>query len=253
MSNWKAYNDLAWTVDWFVGPSDYEDEVSHYISLIHKYAANHSTTLLHLGSGAGEMDWVFKRHFTITGVDISSGMIAKARSTHPDIEYIEGDIRSLHLKRKFDAVVIPDCIDYMVTLEDLNKAIKMAVYHLKLSGILLVVGKTLETFQNNNFAYTGEKDGIHITLLENNYLNPSTRNSYEATLIYLIRQQESQQEKFTVHMDRHVLGLFSQKDWEKVFRDNGLVLHRSTLDDVYDKYLLGEGKYPMQVFIGVKI
>ncbi len=249
MSNWKAYNDLSWTVDWFVKPSDYEDEVSHYISLIHKYAANHFTTLLHLGSGAGGMDWVFKRHFTITGVDISSGMIGKARSTHPDIEYIEGDIRSLRLNRQFDAVVIPDCIDYMVTLDDLNKAIKTAVHHLKLSGILLVVGKTLETFQNNNFAYTGEKDGIHITLLENNHINPSTQNSYEATLIYLIRQQE----KLTVHMDRHVLGLFSQKDWKKVFRDNGLVLHQSTLDGVYDKYLLGEGNYPMQVFIGVKI
>ncbi len=233
MSNWKAYNDLAWTVDWFVEPSDYEDEVSHYISLIHKYAANHSTTLLHLGSGAGGMDWVFKRHFTITGVDISSGMIAKARSKHPDIEYIEGDIRSLRLNRKFDAVIIPDCIDYMLTLDDLDKAIKTAVHHLKLSGILLVVGKTLETFHNNNFAYTCEKYGIHITLLENKYTNPSTRNSYEATLIYLIRQQE----KLSVHMDRHVLGLFSQENWENVFRDNNLVLQQSPLDGVYDKYL----------------
>lgn len=249
MSNWKAYNDLAWTVDWFVEPSDYEDEVSHYISLTHKHAANHTTSLLHMGSGAGGMDWVFKRHFTITGVDISSGMIAKARSTHPDIEYIEGDIRSLRLNRKFDAVVIPDCIDYMVTLDDLNKAIKTAVHHLKPSGTLLVVGKTLETFQNNNFAYTGEKDGIHIPLLENDYINPSTPNRYEATLIYLILQQE----KLNVHMDRHVLGLFSQKNWENVFRDNALVLHQSNLDGVYDKYLLGEGKYPMQLFIGVKI
>lgn len=248
-SNWKAYNDLAWTEDWFVELSDYEVEVSYYISLIHEYAATHPTTLLHLGSGAGGMDWVFKRHFSVTGVDISAGMIAKARSEHPDVGYIEGDIRSLRLNRQFDAVVIPDCIDYMVTLNDLDKAIKTAVHHLKISGVLVVAGKTMETFHNNNFAYTGEKDGIHITLLENNYINPSTRNSYEATLIYLIRQHE----KLTVHMDRHVLGLFSQENWENVFRDNGLVLNQSTLDGVYKKYLLEEGEYPMQVFIGVKI
>jgi ubiquinone/menaquinone biosynthesis C-methylase UbiE len=248
-ANWKAYNDLAWTEDWFVEPSDYEDEVSCYISLINKYASSHPTTLLHLGSGAGGMDRVFKRHFSVTGVDISPGMIAKARSANPDIEYIEGDMRSLRLNRQFDAVVIPDSIDYMLTLNDLDKAFKTAVHHLKLNGILLVVGKTQEIFHNNNFAYTGEKDGIHITLLENNYINPSTPNSYEAILIYLIRQQE----ELTIHMDRHVLGLFSQKNWERVFRDNDLVLHQSFLDGVYDKYLLGEGKYPMQVFIGVKI
>ena len=82
--------------------------------------------------------------------------------------------------------------------------------HLKAGGVLLVVAKTEETFQNNNFAYTGEKDGVQVTLFENNYINPLLCNTYEATFVYLIRQKG----ELTIHTDRQLLGLFSQVKWE---------------------------------------
>jgi ubiquinone/menaquinone biosynthesis C-methylase UbiE len=165
VSRWIAYNDLAWTEDWLADPAEYEHEVMLYVDLIKRTAVEPPNTLLHLGSGAGGHDVIFKRHFAVTGVDLSLGMLNKARIIHPDIEYIEGDMRTLRLNRLFDAVVIPDSIDYMASQEDLQQAIQTAVMHLKTGGVLLVVAKTEETFQNNNFAYTGEKDGIHLTLL----------------------------------------------------------------------------------------
>lgn len=247
-SNWMAYNELAWTEDWFVGPSDYEEEVGFYISLIRQYAAKPPQTLLHLGSGAGGMDWVFKRGFAVTGVDVSPEMLDRARSAHPDIEYIEADIRSLRLNRLFDAVAIPDCIDYMTSLDDLRRALKTAAGHLKSGGVLLVVGKTSETFQNNNFVYTGKKNGIHITLFENNHIHEIKPDGYEATLVYLIRRHG----ELTTHIDRHELGLFSQEKWEHVFFDCDLELHQHRIDGVYDRYLLENGAYPLQVFIGKK-
>lgn len=246
-SPWLAYNDLAWTEDWLANPADYEDEVAVYVQLIQQYAASPPQTLLHLGSGAGGLDHGFKQHFTVTGVDLSAGMLAKARATHPEIEYLEGDMRTLRLGRQFDAVVIPDSIDYMATLEDLQRAIATAVAHLKPEGVLLVVGKPQERFQNNNFAYTGERQGIHITLLENNYITPHRPNTYEATLIYLIRRGE----ELTMHSDHHVLGLFPQATWEQVFREAGLTLHQHSLDGLYDPYLLAEGSYPQTIFVGV--
>ncbi len=42
--------------------------------------------------------------------------------------------------------------------------------------------------------------------------NPFHPNTYEATLVYLIRQQG----ELTIHTDRQVLGLFSQATWEKL-------------------------------------
>lgn len=248
-STWISYNDLAWTEDWLADPAEYEDEVMVYVDLIKRTAAEPPRTLLHLGSGAGGYDSIFKRHFTVTGVDLSLGMLNKARVAHPDVEYLEDDIRTLRLNREFDAVVIPDSIDYMASEDDLRKAIQTAVAHLKTSGVLLVVAKTEETFRSNNFAYTGEKDGVHVTLLENNYINPFRPNTYEATFVYLIWQQE----KLTIHTDHHVLGLFSQATWDEVFRNAGITMQKTNLDGVYDRYLLNDGKYPLTIFVGQKV
>jgi ubiquinone/menaquinone biosynthesis C-methylase UbiE len=245
-STWLAYNELAWTEDLLADPAEYEDEVRVYVDLIKRTATEPPHTLLHLGSGAGGHDRIFKRHFAVTGVDLSSGMLNKARAAHPDIEYIEGDMRTLRLNRQFDAVAIPDSIDYMVSLDDLRQAIQTSVEHLKTGGVLLVVAKTEETFQNNNFAYTGEKDGVHVTLLENNYINLFRPNSYEATLVYLIRQQG----ELTIHTDHQILGLFPKATWDQVFKDAGLAIRTKTLDGIYDKYLLGEGEYPLTILVG---
>ncbi len=138
-------------------PEAYEAEAAVYIDLIQGQAKAPPCTLLHWGCGAGGYDRVFKRHFTVTGVDLSAGMLEIARSAQPEIDYLEDDMRTVRLNRQFDAVAIPDSIDYMATREELEKAVQTAAVHLKLGGVLLVVGKTQETFQNNNFAYSGEK------------------------------------------------------------------------------------------------
>jgi ubiquinone/menaquinone biosynthesis C-methylase UbiE len=247
-SKWIAYNELSWTEDWLADPADYEDEVAVYVDLIKRTATHPPRTLLHLGSGAGGHDRIFKQHFAVTGVDVSLGMLNKARVAHPDIEYLEGDMRTLRLNRQFDAVVIPDSIDYMASQDDLRLAIQTAVTHLKTNGVLVVVAKTEETFQNNNFAYTGEKDDVHVTLMENNYINPFRPNTYEATLVYLIRQHG----KLTIHTDHQVLGLFSQAIWEKVFNEAEITMQKMILNGIYDKQILGDGTYPLTAFVGQK-
>jgi ubiquinone/menaquinone biosynthesis C-methylase UbiE len=247
-SSWISYNDLAWTENILVDPADYEDEVLVYTDLIRQTAAEPPITLLHLGSGAGGQDLIFKRNFRITGVDLSLGMLSIARAAHPEIEYIEGDMRTLRLKRVFDAVVIPDSVDYMTSLDDLKKAIHTATVHLKSGGVLLIVAKTAETFQYNNFAYTGEKDGVHVTLLENNFINPLNPNTYEATLVYLIRKHG----ELTIHTDHQTLGLFPLATWQRLFRDADLNMREINLNDIYDRFLLGDGEYPLTIFVGQK-
>lgn len=248
-SSWLAYNELAWTEDLLADPSDYESEAGGYVDLIKGTAFHAPGTLLHLGCGAGGYDAVFKRHFAVTGVDISRGMLDKARLRHPDVEYIEGDMRSVRLGREFDAVAIPDGIDYMASLSELRMAVGTAVAHLKPGGVLLVTGKTREIFSDNNFAYTGGQGDLHVTLLENNHINRHCPDTYEAALVYLIRHRG----ELTIHTECHVLGLFSQEAWARVFTDAGLTMQETDLDGTYDKYLLGGGKYPLKIFIGRKV
>lgn len=247
-SDWIAYNELAWTEDYLADPSDYEDEVKEFTSFIRGISAEPVHTMLHLGCGAGGHDRYFKKHFQITGVDISVGMLDKAKETNPEIEYIEGDMRTIRLNRRFDCVIIPDSIDYMVSLDDLKQAIQTSAVHLKSGGVLLIAAKTEETFQNNNFAYTGEKDDIHVTLLENNYINPYAPNTYEITMVYLIRQKG----KLTKYIEDSLAGLFPQAAWDDLLREAGFIVETRVLDGIYDRFLLGEGKYPLTIFIGRK-
>lgn len=246
--SWIAYNELAWTADLLADHSDYEGEVEGYVDLIRRSSLHTPGTFLHLGCGAGGHDAIFKRHFAVTGVDVSRGMLEKARLRHPDVEYIEGDMRTVRLDREFDAVAIPDSIDYMSSLPELRMAIGTAVAHLKPGGVLLVVGKTREIFSDNNFAYSGEQGDLHVTLLENNHINRYRPDTYEATLVYLIRRGGV----VTIHTECHVLGLFSQGAWKQVFTDAGLTFEETALDGAYDKYLLCGGDYPLRIFIGRK-
>lgn len=247
-STWISYNDLAWTEDWLANPEEHKDEVMFYVDLIKSKSVKLPITLLHLGCGAGAHDTFFKQHFTITGVDLSKGMLKIARERHPDIEYIEGDMRTIQLNRQFDVVAIPDSIDYMVSDEDLLQAITNAVSHLRVGGILLVVAKTQETFHNNNFAYSGEKDGVSVNLLENNYINTYKPNTYEATFMYLIRKQG----QLSMHTENQILGLFPQAIWENIFKKAGIEMQRRTLSGVYEKYILDKGEYPLTIYIGEK-
>ena len=247
-SDWIAYNELAWADELLTDPDEYSEEVSIYIELIKNNSRRTPETLLHFGSGSGHYDTIFKNHFKVTGVDLSKGMLEKARMRHPEVEYIEGDMRTVRLNRLFDAVIIPDCIDYMVTADDLKQAVENASHHLKPGGVLLIVGKTQETFSNNNFAYTGEKDGIHLTVLENNYVNPYKPGTYEASIFYLIRKGG----ELTVRSEIHYLGLFPEAVWEKVFASAEFELKKEPLNGLYQKNLLGEGEYPLTIFIGIK-
>jgi SAM-dependent methyltransferase len=171
-------------------------------------------------------------------------MLEIARKRNPEIQYLQGDMRTISLDRKFDVVAIPDSIMYMTTLEDLSTALTNAVTHLKRDGVLLVVAHTKEEFRNNNFAYTGENDNTHITVLENNHIVSDT--AYEAAIVYLIRQDG----RLEIHHEVHTLGLFSYDEWMRIFDRLHLKVEQINLDHLYDKYLLEDGAYKLKVFVG---
>ncbi|MGE5549954.1 MAG: class I SAM-dependent methyltransferase, partial [Bacteroidota bacterium] len=186
---WLAYDDLAWTESIIAPPAEYAAETEFYTRLIKENSRIEVKTLLHLGSGAGGNDHTFKRHFRVTGVDISPRMLAIARAANPEVAYVQGDMRDVDLGETFDAVAIPDSIEYMATLPDLRAAINTACRHLKPGGVLLITAGISEEFRNNNFAYSGSRDGIELTVFENNYILPSDPTKYEATFVYLIRRR----------------------------------------------------------------
>ncbi len=96
---------------------------------------------------------------------------------------------------------------------------------------------------NNNFAYTGTDGNTHVTIFENNHI--ISENQYEATMVYLIRQNGN----IEVHHDIHTLGLFSHGEWLSVLEENGLKTSMIDLNDLYDPFLLEDGEYKLKLFL----
>lgn len=245
-TKWLAYSDLAWTEHIIAPPDEYTEETELLVNTIKQHSKIEVKTLLHLGCGAGGNDYTFKRHFKVTGVDICENMLEIARDLNPEAVYHHGDMRTIELGKCFDAVVAPESIDYMRTENDLYSAMMTAQKHLKPDGVFLVVANTAERFSQNNFVYTGSRDDIEITLFENNYIPPYPGTTYEATLIYLIRRKG----KLEIYNDRHILGLFKLETWLDLLKKAGFdTINQISMDHAYDRFIVGEGKYPRSMFV----
>jgi hypothetical protein len=102
-----------------IPPDEYGEETEPLINAINEHSVAEVKTLLHLGCGL---------------VDISENMLEIARNLNPEAVYNHGDMRTIELDGLYDAVIIPESIDYMRTENELYSALRTAQKHLKLGG-----------------------------------------------------------------------------------------------------------------------
>jgi len=57
----------------------------------------------------------------VTSVDISEDMLTLAKKLNPEMNYQYGDMRIIRLEERFDAVTILDSVNYIKTVEDLQR------------------------------------------------------------------------------------------------------------------------------------
>jgi hypothetical protein len=66
-------------------------------------------------------------------------MLAVSRRLNPELEHIEGDMRSLRLGREFDVVFLHDAVMCMTSEDDLLLAIATAHAHARPGGVVLIL------------------------------------------------------------------------------------------------------------------
>ncbi len=242
--NYRAYGDLAWTEPLLASPEEYADVARLLARVIRDHSRIEVRTLLHLGCGAGGHDHTLKESFEVTGVDISDGMLALARGLNPEVRYVRGDMRTVRLGEKFDAVAIPDSIGYMTTRRDLRRALATADRHLRPGGVLLIVALVREDFRENNFVYTGRRGDVELVTFENNRARGPRSSTYEATMVYLIRRKG----RLEIVSEVHTQGLFPMAVWRSLLRERGFRLAQRKLDHTYDPFIIGDGRYRVRVF-----
>ncbi len=65
-------------------------------------------------------------------------------------------------------------------------------------------------------------------------------------LVYLIRHRD----KLRVVTERHLQGLFSAAAWAALLSGPGLEVQEFKLEDTYNRFLLGGGRYRLRLFAG---
>ena len=214
------YSDLA---DWFhllTHPDDYADEAAFYRSLMERSLGELPGTLLELGSGGGNNASHMKGWTRPTLSDVSPAMLAQSRHINPELEHIEGDMRTLRLGRKFDAVFLHDAVCYMTDELDLRRALQTAFVHCRPGGVALVIPDDVtETFEPgcNHGGHDGS-DGRALRYLEWHW-DPDPDDSQVVTDIALLLRDADGTSR-CLH-ERHRCGLFPRATWLALMRDVG--------------------------------
>src|SRR6186713_2050493 len=100
----KLYDELAAWWPLLSPPADYVEEASFMQRQLEQAGDLPCRTLLELGSGGGNNASHLKAHFELTLVDSSRGMLDVSRALNPTCEHVEGDMRTIRLRRQFDRV-----------------------------------------------------------------------------------------------------------------------------------------------------
>ena len=143
MSNFEKYSAFY---DLLYRDKDYAAEADYVARTIRNFSP-HARSILELGSGTGRHGRLLAGiGFDVHGVERSAEMVAIARTAgaHPDagssgsFGCAEGDICTINLGRKFDAVVaLFHVMSYLTTNEALKSAFVVAAEHLNPGGIFL--------------------------------------------------------------------------------------------------------------------
>jgi len=210
----RLYDDLShlWHL---VSPlDDYLEETELFCELMKSESKIPLKDLLHLGCGRGHNDYIFKNHFNVTGVDLSSAMLKWAKKLNPEVDYHQGDMRTVKLNKKFDAVTAVDSVDYLITKNDLQKLFQNVFDHLNPDGIFMfILESTRDSFrQDDSIVYSNSSGDEWLTVFENRFDPDKTDTEYEITFVYLYRQKGV----LEIFTDRHLCGLYSEAEVKKL-------------------------------------
>ncbi len=92
----RLYRDLSHLWPIISPPDTYIEEGRFFIDKIREFSPN-AGTLLNLGCGGGHLDWVLKKEFKITGIDINPEHAQLAKKLNPEAEYLLDDMRTARL------------------------------------------------------------------------------------------------------------------------------------------------------------
>jgi SAM-dependent methyltransferase len=241
----KIYQELAPWYYLLTKQEEYVTESAIYVEAMRAHIKRPLETLLELGSGGGNNAFHYKHQVKATLTDLSGQMLAISRRQNPDLEHLQGDMRTLRLGRSFDAVFCHDAVCYMTTKEALSQVMQTAFEHLSPNGLALFAPDyTRETFKESTHdgGHNGE-DGRALRYLEWVYDPDPSDNCYKVDYALMLREGSS----LRIEHDRHTEGLFSNQEWLSLLSAAGF--EATMIEKTFEE----DGEtFDFRLFVGVK-
>ena len=213
----SIYDDL---VDWYrlLDPLADHAEEAAALEAAARHVVPDATTLLELGSGAGNGAHFMKHSLRCTLTDISPAMLTLSRAVNPECEHLEGDMRSLRLDRSFDIVLAHDAIVYMTTRADLIAALETAFLHTRPGGVALLAPDCVgESFKELSQLHEND-DGVRsLRCLDWMWDPEPSDETYRVDYSLLLRDGAVLR---SCH-ETHIEGLFTTETWLGTLRQVG--------------------------------
>ena len=233
------YADIAAWWPLLSPPQDYQIEADFFYNLFVEHSRQPPRTMLELGCGGGNNASFLKKHFQMTLVDISPGMLEVSRRLNPECEHALGDMRRVRFARRFDAVFVHDAIMYMCSEYDLLRTFETAATHLGAGGVAIFcpdcIKETFEPFTDHGGQ--DAEDGRGLRYLEWAFDPDPSDSTYAVDFAYLVRSSDGSVRSF---YDRHQMGLFTRQTWLSLLRQAGF------------EPLVVVNPYEGETFIGVR-
>lgn len=229
----RLYSDLSWLWPLWGGShagSEYAKYCRFIIDKAESITQRELKSLLNLGCGGGKNLYTLKNHYECTGLEISSDMLKLALELNPECYYVQADMRSFDLSRKFDFIFIDDAVTYMLNRDDLEQVFIQAYNHLEEGGVMVVTpDATTESFkQNETQIFYSEKSekytDTEVVYITTNYCRDLKSEQSEGVFVYLIRTKG----ELTIESEVHKYGLFPLQVWKDLLIKTGFILREES-------------------------
>ncbi len=235
----RLYTDLAPWWPLLSPPEAYAEEARVYHALIAQALGRPPESLLELGCGGGTLASHLPPGLELVLNDLSPEMLAVAQARNPDHRTHQGDLRSLRLGRRFDAVLLHDAVMYMLDEDDLRAAFETARAHLAPGGAFLVVPDLVKDdfFEGTDAGGDDAPDGRGARLLEWRWDPDPDDTTFRVDMALLLRDEEGRVR--SIH-EQHRMGIFPRARWWALLAAAGFAPRAADLLAVGPEAPLGE-------------
>lgn len=148
----SQFVDLAPFYDELMLGVPYKLWVNYLEDIFRRYKVKPGT-ILDVACGTGNVSEVLAdKGYSVTGVDVSSGMIEVAKTKSGKVDYYNQGIAQIDLPKRFDtAISLFDSLNYVTDKEELASGMKKVADHVVEGGLFVFDVNTIYALENHFF------------------------------------------------------------------------------------------------------